>query len=68
MILEAVISGFGLGRMLESQVLRHVEAGRLVRVLEDWCPELPGYHLYYPSRNQNTPAFQLVVDALRLKG
>jgi DNA-binding transcriptional LysR family regulator len=39
--------------------------GRLVRVLEDWCPPFSGYHLYYPSRRQNAPAFSLLVDALR---
>ena len=38
---------------------------RLERVLEDWCPPFPGYHLYYPSRRQSSPAFALVVDALR---
>ena len=46
-------------------VEQHVAAGRLVRVLEDWCPTYPGYHLYYPSRRQASPAFALVVDALR---
>jgi DNA-binding transcriptional LysR family regulator len=39
--------------------------GQLVRVLEDWCPPLPGYHLYYTSRRQPSPAFALVVDTLR---
>ena len=40
----------------------------LVRVLADWCPPFPGYHLYYPSRRQATPAFSLLVDALRYRG
>jgi DNA-binding transcriptional LysR family regulator len=68
MILEAAVSGFGLAMMLDSQVAKQVQAGRLVRVLDAWCPAFPGYFLYYPSRRQNTPAFQLVVDALRHKG
>jgi len=42
-----------------------VAEGRLVRVLEDWCEPGPGYHLYYPSRRQPSPAFSLVLDALR---
>jgi DNA-binding transcriptional LysR family regulator len=46
----------------------HVAAGRLKRVLEDWCPPFPGYHLYYPSRRHSSPAFALLVDALRYKG
>jgi DNA-binding transcriptional LysR family regulator len=43
----------------------HVAAGRLKRVLEDWCPAFPGYHLYYPSRRHSSPAFSLLIDALR---
>ena len=41
--------------------------GRLIRVLADWCPPYPGYHLYYPSRRQPTPAFALLVNALRYR-
>ena len=41
---------------------------RLVRALADWCPSYPGYHLYYPSRRQSSPAFALLVDALRYRG
>jgi len=41
---------------------------RLIRVLVDWCPPFSGYHLYYPSRRQPTPAFALLVDALRRRG
>jgi DNA-binding transcriptional LysR family regulator len=49
-------------------VRAHLADGRLVRVLADWCPPFPGYHLYYPSRRQPTPAFALLVDALRYRG
>ena len=41
-----------------------LKSGRLVRVLADWCPPRLGYHLYYPSRRQPSPAFALLVDAL----
>ena len=40
---------------------------RLVRVLDDWCPPFSGYHLYYPSRRQPSPAFALLVEALRYR-
>jgi DNA-binding transcriptional LysR family regulator len=43
----------------------HLAEGRLKRVLADWCPPYSGYHLYYPSRRQQTPAFTLMVEALR---
>lgn len=67
-ILAAALDGFGVAYLPEDQVLPHVHAGRLVRVLEDWCPPFPGYHLYYPSRRQPSPAFALVVEALRYRG
>jgi DNA-binding transcriptional LysR family regulator len=37
-------------------------------LLADWTPSYPGYHLYYPSRRQQTPAFAVVVEALRYRG
>jgi DNA-binding transcriptional LysR family regulator len=46
----------------------HLADGRLIRVLADWCTPFSGYHLYYPSRRQPTPAFALLVDALRYRG
>ncbi|MGB9108111.1 MAG: LysR substrate-binding domain-containing protein, partial [Telluria sp.] len=63
--LQAALDGAGLATLPDDMVEQHVAAGRLVRVLEDWCPTYPGYHLYYPSRRQASPAFALVVDALR---
>jgi len=66
--MSAVLAGLGLAYLPEDQVKAHLTAGRLVRVLADWCPPFPGYHLYYPSRRQATPAFSLLVDALRYRG
>ena len=68
MVLEAASSGFGLACVLEDHVAADLEAGRLVRVLEDWCPPFSGYHLYYPTRRQPSAAFVLLVDALRYRG
>ncbi|MGO4740206.1 LysR family transcriptional regulator [Bosea sp. 2KB_26] len=67
LIEKAALDGFGLGFLPRDKVRHHLEAGSLISVLEDWCPSYPGYHLYYPSRRQPTPAFALLVDALRLK-
>lgn len=67
-IVEAAEAGFGLGFLLEDHLGEALRQGRLVRVLEDWCPPFSGYHLYYPSRRQQSPALALVVDALRWKG
>ncbi|MBS1160988.1 MAG: LysR family transcriptional regulator [Proteobacteria bacterium] len=65
-IVEAALAGLGIAFVLEDEFASHIEEGRLVRVLEDWSPPFAGYHLYYPSRRQPSPAFKLVVDALRL--
>jgi DNA-binding transcriptional LysR family regulator len=64
---DAALMGLGVTLLPEDEVASQIESGRLTRVLEDWCPKFPGYHLYYPSRRQPAPAFSLVVDALRLK-
>lgn len=65
--LQAALDGFGIAFMPEDLATSHLAAGRLVRVLGDWCPPFPGYHLYYPNRKP-TPAFALLVEALRYKG
>jgi DNA-binding transcriptional LysR family regulator len=65
-ILQAALDGYGLAYVPEDLVLDHVAGGRLQRVLDDWCPTFPGYHLYYPSRRQSSPAFAVVLDALRV--
>lgn len=66
-MLAGTLNGLGLAMTLEDRVQPYVADGRLVRVLEDWCPAFPGYHLYYPSRRQSSPAFALLVDALRYR-
>jgi DNA-binding transcriptional LysR family regulator len=66
-MLDAALAGLGLAYLPEDTVVAHLAAGRLVRVLGDWCPPYAGYHLYYPSRRQPTPAFTLLVEALRYK-
>jgi DNA-binding transcriptional LysR family regulator len=65
MRLEAALQGLGLAFMPEGLVQEAVAQGRLTRVLEDWCEPFSGYHLYYPSRRQTSPAFTLLREALR---
>lgn len=68
MRLESVLQGLGLAYMPEDVVRPYIEQGRLIRVLEDWCEPYSGYHLYYPSRRQSSPAFTLLREALRYPG
>jgi DNA-binding transcriptional LysR family regulator len=65
MALHAAADGFGLACVLEDQADEFLAKGKVVRVLEDWCPPFAGYHLYYPDRRQLPPAFRLIVEALR---
>ncbi len=65
---EAALAGLGIALLPEDEPMPHIESGRLVRVLHDWCPRFAGYHLYYPSKRQPSPAFSLVAKALRLGG
>lgn len=66
--LAAAIDGLGIAYLPEDQVLSLIENGRLTRLLEDWCPPFPGYHLYYPSRRQHSSGFLVLIEALRYRG
>jgi DNA-binding transcriptional LysR family regulator len=66
--LDAALAGLGLAYMVEDVAQPHVARGTLIRVLEDWCAPYSGYHLYYPSRRQSSPAFTVLVEALRYRG
>ena len=67
-MLNAALGGFGLAYVPEDLAQPHLAKGRLKRALEDWLPPYPGYHLFYPSRRQQSPAFALLVEALRYRG
>ena len=67
-IRKAALNGLGIAFIPEDLVERDIAAGELVRVLDDWTPPFPGYYLYYPSRRQQSPAFALLVEALRYRG
>jgi DNA-binding transcriptional LysR family regulator len=64
-MIDAVVNGYGIAYLPENLVERELASGRLVQVLDDWSPMFSGYYLYYPSRRQNSPAFKVIVDALR---
>ncbi|MGD1015014.1 MAG: LysR substrate-binding domain-containing protein, partial [Roseiarcus sp.] len=66
--LKAALAGLGLAYLPEEQARAQLESGQLIRVLADWLPPFPGYHLYYPSRRQPTPAFAALLNVLRRHG
>ncbi len=64
---DAALKGFGIAFVPEEAVREPVARGELVAILDAWCPPISGFHLYYPSRRQQTPAFQIIVEALRYR-
>jgi DNA-binding transcriptional LysR family regulator len=67
-MLEGALQGYGLAYVPEGMTEASIAKGKLKRVLEDWCQPYSGYHLFYPSRRQSSPAFALIVEALRYRG
>ncbi|MBB3428921.1 DNA-binding transcriptional LysR family regulator [Rhizobium sp. BK312] len=67
-VLEAALDGFGFAYVPEDIARAYLKTGRLHRFLEDYSPYWEGFHLYYPSRRQSSPAFSLLVNALRHSG
>ena len=67
LIVAAALAGRGIAFTVEDHVEHHLAAGTLVRLLEDWCEPFDGYYLYYPSRRQPSPAFSLMLEALRYR-
>jgi DNA-binding transcriptional LysR family regulator len=66
-MIDAAIAGYGIAYVPETLVEQERATGRLIQILDDWSPMFPGYYLFYPSRRQNSPAFKVVVDALRIR-
>lgn len=64
-ILDACLVGAGLAQVTDAHVHEHLATGALVEVLREWSESFAGYHLYYPTRRQQTAAFKVVLDALR---
>jgi DNA-binding transcriptional LysR family regulator len=67
MIMDAALDGFGIAYVTSDYAEQAIADGRLISVLQDWSPPFAGYHLYYPSRRQLSPAFAVVVQALRYR-
>lgn len=63
--IQAALDGVGIAFTFEALVLDLIADGRLVRVLEDWCPEYAGLYLYYPGRRQLPATLRAFVDFIR---
>ena len=65
-VTDAALSGVGLAYLFEDQIESLLETGALARVLDDWCPPIPGFFLYYPGRRQVSPALAAFIEAIRV--
>ncbi|MBG1232248.1 LysR family transcriptional regulator [Aestuariivirga litoralis] len=65
--LQAALSGLGIAYLPADVLATYIAKGKLIPVLEDWCPPYAGYHLYYPNRRQPTPAFAAFLAAIRAR-
>ena len=62
--LRSALEGIGLAYCMETEVAEHLATGRLIAVLEDWCPTIPGFFLYYPSRRQVPAGLRALIELL----
>ncbi len=67
LVVAAALDGIGLSHIHEALVADHLSQGDLVRVLEDWCPPLPTFFLYYPGRRQLPPPLRAFIDMVRTR-
>ena len=67
-MIDAALRGYGIAYVPEDVAEAHIATGALTLLLDDWSPRFSGYHIYYPSRHQNLPAFKVIVNALRHRG
>ncbi len=65
---QAAANGIGLCYLPKDYLQEKIDVGQLATVLEGWCPPFPGYHLYYPSRRQHSPALAAFIAAVRYRG
>lgn len=67
LILQSARDGHGLAFVYKDDAEADIRAGRLVPILQKWCPVFPGYYLYHPSRRQTPPALAALIEALRIR-
>ena len=62
--IRAAVDGIGLAYLLRDYVEEHIQAGRLVPLLEEWSPRMSGFYLYYSSRKQLDGPLRALVEFL----
>lgn len=65
LMVEAASRGIGLAFVFESYAAPALARGEVVRLLEEWCPAFPGFHLYYSGRRHRPSALRAFIDLVR---
>ncbi|WP_416357634.1 LysR family transcriptional regulator [Aureimonas phyllosphaerae] len=65
LMVAAAVGGLGIAFVAEYFALEDLRDGRLVRVLDDWCPAYPGFCLYYPGRRHVPSTLRAFIDVLK---
>ncbi|MGQ9371539.1 LysR family transcriptional regulator [Azospirillum sp. ST 5-10] len=68
LMVEAAVKGLGIAYVADRLARPEIAAGRLVTVLDDWCPAIPGLHLYYPGHRHVPPGLRAFIDVLKEVG
>ncbi len=68
LMLRAALDGLGVAMLSEADVARDLAEDRLVRVLQDWCPPIPGFHLYHPTNRHGSASLGALIEALTSVG
>lgn len=67
LITQLALEGLGFAYLLEDVVAEHLAAGRLVRVLDEWCQPSSGFHLYYSGGRHMSSPLRAMIDFFQYK-
>ena len=65
---EAAVRGLGVAYVSDRSARPYIESGKLIALLDDWCPRIPGLFLYYPGHRHVPPGLRAFIDVLKEVG
>ncbi|MDO9499811.1 LysR family transcriptional regulator [Falsiroseomonas sp.] len=65
LMIRLATAGGGLTFGMEESFRPWIRRGELVVVLQDYCPDFPGFYLYFPSRQHLPPKLRALLDHIR---
>lgn len=65
LMVQAAADKLGIAYVPETAARKHLQAGQIVTVLDDWCPPFPGLVLYYPGYRLVPSALRAFIDIMK---